>query len=129
MLMTAINKNTCFYVKEELTHSNHKICWKKGIYFNYSGNLIIFYCDIVEQSIITAVLRTFNMSKIHNLNFMAFDKTANLSFSLLSFLFALCHMQAGSFRYSTPHPTPHHAKSWTLCLFLKKRTYPWHEAQ
>lgn len=105
MLITAINKNTCFYVKEELTHSNHKICWKKQTYFSYSGNLIIFYYGKAEHPIFTAVSRTFNLSTIHDLNFMAFDKTANLLLSLFSFFLALCHMQAGSFRYSTPHPT------------------------
>jgi hypothetical protein len=99
------------YVTEELTHSNHKICWKKQTYFSYSGNLIIFYCDTVEHPMFTAVLRTFNVSTIHNLNFMTFDETAHLSFSVLSFLLGICHMQAGSFRFSTPYPTPHHPKS------------------
>lgn len=122
MLMTAINKNTCFYVKEELTHSNHKICWKKRTYFSYYGNLIIFYCGAVEHPIFTAVLRTFNLSKIHNLNFMAFDETANLSFSLPSFLLALLHT---SWFLQIFHTPPHTTQNYRLfaCSWSKEHIH------
>jgi hypothetical protein len=48
----------------KLTHSNHKICWKKQIHFSSCCNLIIFHCGTVEHSISTAILSTLNFE--HN---------------------------------------------------------------